>query len=75
MMSDRLNIFRAAYRNLDLLPLTDPNELKKFRVEDPKAQAFLDLLHGLHILEYRNAEVWYDVHPIVEDLLKRKGLD
>lgn len=48
---------------------------RKFAPEDPKAQAFLDLLHGLHILEYRNAEVWYDVHPIVEDLLKRKGLD
>ncbi len=42
--------------------------------DDPKAQEFLDLLHGLHVLEYRNAEIWYDLHPIVIDLLKRKGL-
>lgn len=47
---------------------------EKFLPEDPKEQAFLDLLHGLHVLEYRNSEVWYDVHPIVTDLLQRKGL-
>ncbi|MBE9177429.1 ATP-binding protein [Oculatella sp. LEGE 06141] len=45
-----------------------------FKPDDPKDQTFLDLLHGLHILEYRNDEVWYDTHPIVTDLLKRKGL-
>ena len=36
-------------------------------------QKFLDLLHGLYILEYRNDDIWYDVHPIVADLLKRRG--
>ena len=47
---------------------------EKFLPEDPKQQAFLDLLHGLDVLEYRNNEVWYDLHPIVMDLLQRKGL-
>jgi nucleoside-triphosphatase THEP1 len=47
---------------------------EKFLPDDPKAQKFLDLLHGLHVLEYRNGEIWYDAHPIVIDLLKRKGL-
>jgi nucleoside-triphosphatase THEP1 len=47
---------------------------EKFLPEDPKEQAFLDLLHGLDVLEYRNSEVWYDLHPIVMDLLQRKGL-
>lgn len=47
---------------------------EKFEPDDPKGQQFLDLLHGLHILEYRNDEIWYDAHPIVVDLLKRKGL-
>jgi AAA ATPase domain len=47
---------------------------KQFMPDDPKEQKFLDLLHGLHILEYRNDEVWYDAHPIVIDLLKRKEL-
>ncbi|MDB9517567.1 AAA family ATPase [Roseofilum reptotaenium CS-1145] len=44
-----------------------------FLPDDPKEEAFLDLLHGLDILEYRNDEVWYDVHPIVTDLLQIKG--
>ena len=42
--------------------------------EDPKAQAFLDLLHGLHILEYRNGQIWYDLHPVVTDLLVLKEM-
>jgi GTPase SAR1 family protein len=39
---------------------------------DPNDQRFRDLLHGLYILEYRNAKLWYDVHPIVADLLKER---
>lgn len=39
---------------------------------DPNDQRFRDLLHGLYILEYRNARLWYDVHPIVADLLKER---
>ncbi|MGV0028046.1 hypothetical protein [Phormidesmis priestleyi] len=35
---------------------------------------FLELLHGLYVLEYRNDSVWYDVHPIVVDLLRREKL-
>ncbi len=45
-----------------------------FKPEDPKAQAFLDLLHGLHILEYRNGQIWYDLHPVVTDLLVLKEM-
>ncbi len=45
-----------------------------FLPEDQKAQPFLDLLHGLQVLEYQNGEIWYDIHPIVTDLLERKGL-
>jgi energy-coupling factor transporter ATP-binding protein EcfA2 len=33
---------------------------------------FLLLLHGLYVLEYQNDDLWYEVHPIVVDLLKRK---
>lgn len=40
---------------------------------DEERQKFLDLLHFLYVLEYRNADSWYDVHPIVIDLLNRKG--
>jgi hypothetical protein len=41
---------------------------------DPKQPKFLDLLHGLYVLKYRNYEPWYDVHPVVVDTLKRQGL-
>ncbi|WP_346293119.1 ATP-binding protein [Sphaerothrix gracilis] len=47
---------------------------ERFLPDDPKEQKFLDLLHGLHVLEYRNDEIWYDLHPIVEELLRRKEL-
>ena len=47
---------------------------KEFQPDDPKRPEFLDLLHGLYALEYRNRQNWYDVHPIVTDLLKDRGL-
>ncbi|MGK7928484.1 MAG: ATP-binding protein [Spirulina sp.] len=44
-----------------------------FRPDDRKDQHFLDLLHGLYVLEYRNSELWYDIHPIVVGLLQQRG--
>jgi len=34
----------------------------------------LDLLHGLYVLEYRNALLWYDLNPLVRDLLMQEGI-
>jgi energy-coupling factor transporter ATP-binding protein EcfA2 len=45
-----------------------------FQPDDPKEQRFLDLLHGLYVLEYKNSELWYDVHPLVLGLLKQRGI-
>ena len=42
--------------------------------EDSSDKGFVQLLHGLMVLEYENAALWYDVHPIVVDLLKQKKL-
>lgn len=42
--------------------------------KDALSEEFLSLLHGLYVLEYENDDLWYDVHPIVVDLLKRKQL-
>ena len=50
------------------------NTYQNFKPEDPKEQEFLDLLHGLYVLEYRNSKNWYDVHPIVVELLRDEGL-
>ncbi|NJL62334.1 MAG: ATP-binding protein [Methylacidiphilales bacterium] len=47
---------------------------QNFKPEDPKQQEFLDLLHGLYVLEYRNRQNWYDLHPIVVELLRDEGL-
>ncbi|MGF1514082.1 MAG: P-loop NTPase fold protein [Elainellaceae cyanobacterium] len=47
---------------------------RDFAPADIKSDSFLELLHGLYVLEYENEELWYDLHPIVVDLLKRKDL-
>jgi nucleoside-triphosphatase THEP1 len=47
---------------------------KKCLPEDVRSQDFLTLLHGLYILEYCNDEVWYDLHPLIIDLLRRKKI-
>ncbi|MEH1841677.1 MAG: ATP-binding protein [Nostoc sp.] len=46
---------------------------EQFMPNDPKQTEFLDLLHGLYVLEYRTDETWYDVHPIIIESLKRQG--
>ncbi|MDJ0799363.1 MAG: ATP-binding protein [Calothrix sp. MO_167.B12] len=45
-----------------------------FMPEDPKDPEFLGLLHGLSVLEYRNRQNWYDIHPIVVELLREQVL-
>jgi energy-coupling factor transporter ATP-binding protein EcfA2 len=47
---------------------------RNFKPQDAENQRFLDLLHLLYVLEYRNAQLWYDLHPIVVGLLKQQGL-
>lgn len=34
-----------------------------------RGKDYQDLLHNLSILEYRNHKVWYDVNPLVDELL------
>jgi energy-coupling factor transporter ATP-binding protein EcfA2 len=47
---------------------------EKFEPQDAENQRFLNLLHALYMLEYRNAEQWYGLNPIVMDLLVQKGV-
>jgi hypothetical protein len=42
--------------------------------DDPKHQEFLDLLHNLVAIEYRNRESWYDVHPLIVEQLRIEKL-
>lgn len=58
--TSRYQILATTYRE------AEPSE-----INDPE---FLLLLHGLYVLEYRNDDVWYDIHPIVVELLKRRNL-
>ncbi|BAZ15324.1 hypothetical protein NIES4071_71960 [Calothrix sp. NIES-4071] len=62
-----MSLGRADYQ---ILQVTYQN----FKPEDPKQREFLDLLHGLYVLEYRNRQIWYDVHPVVVELLRDEGL-
>jgi nucleoside-triphosphatase THEP1 len=50
-----------------------------FKPKDTENQRFLDLLHGLYMLEYydrenKKAVHWYDLNPIVKDLLEQEGV-
>ena len=47
---------------------------ENFKPEDANSDDFLELLHGLYVLEYENDELWYDLHPLIQDLLRRQGL-
>jgi energy-coupling factor transporter ATP-binding protein EcfA2 len=47
---------------------------KAFSPPDASDEKFLELLHGLYVLEYENDDLWYDLHPLVTDLLQRKKL-
>ena len=47
---------------------------EQMKIEDTENQRILDLFHGLYILEYRNRTLWYDLNPIVADLLVQEGV-
>lgn len=47
---------------------------QNFTPPDAEDEEFLELLHGLYVLEYENDDLWYDLHPLVTDILKRKQL-
>jgi len=47
---------------------------KNYLPKDGMDQDFLDLLHTLYILEYRNDDLWFGVHPVVQEILQRRGL-
>ena len=55
-----------------MLTLAQREALKK--VMETKAvdqtEEYRSLLHNLSILEYENGSLWYDVNPVVRDLLK-----
>lgn len=77
------DILNLALRNLrndfarqigtDLFPVL-VQVYQTLKSKDMDGDAFVKLLHGLMVLEYQNDELWYDVHPIVVDLLQREGL-
>jgi len=74
-------ILRVALRNLrndfarqigsDLYDLL-VEVYRAFKPADTSSPGFVKLLHGLMVLEYINDALWYDVHPIVVDLLKQE---
>ncbi|MBS9388157.1 MAG: AAA family ATPase [Dolichospermum sp. WA123] len=60
------------------LSKTDREILKEtytnYRPDDPKQQEFLDLLHNICVIEYKNPETWYDLHPLMIKQLKLEEL-
>jgi len=46
---------------------------ENYRPDDPKQQEFLDLLHNIYAIEYRNTDSWYDLHPLMTVQLRQEG--
>ena len=44
---------------------------ENFKPEDAGSEDFLELLHGLYVLVYVNDKLWYDLHPLIQDLLRQ----
>jgi hypothetical protein len=71
-VDDAIDAQRNAYHNM--LLFVDKDLLKEIRdkhtVPKELESDFPDLLHNLIVVEYINGTPpWYDVHPIVRDLL------
>ncbi len=76
-------ILRTAITNYRI-DLTEPLGQNRYEIlvwvyhnylpEDGMNQDFLDLLHTLYILEYRNDDLWFGVHPVVQEILQRRGM-
>lgn len=76
-------IFKKAITDLRI-EMTEPLGQNAFEIlaqvyqknapQDGADQIFLDLLHELYILEYKNDDLWFGVNPIIKDLLERRGL-
>ncbi|MEM9245846.1 MAG: AAA family ATPase, partial [Cyanobacteria bacterium P01_F01_bin.153] len=46
-----------------------------YHPDDAKKDEFLSLLHNLYVIEYKNDDTWYDVHPLLIDQLNVEGAD
>ncbi|MEL6554013.1 MAG: P-loop NTPase fold protein [Cyanobacteria bacterium J06621_11] len=76
-------ILRKAARNLriqfertlgsDLLEVLK-HTYENFKPKNANSENFLELLHSLYVLEYENDALWYDLHPLIQDLLQRQGV-
>ncbi|MEW6388114.1 MAG: P-loop NTPase fold protein [Thermodesulfobacteriota bacterium] len=63
---------RSKRRDYQVLLSQDQLKLLKKVRDSQKVDndaAHRELLHNLSVLEYRDGDVWYDVHPIIEPLL------
>lgn len=47
---------------------------ENYQPPDPYEQRFLDLLHNVCVIEYRNGNIWYDINPIVLELMKERDV-
>lgn len=61
---------RIEMRNYPLLRNISIDKKFKENIED--REMMLDMMEGLIVLEY-NGDRWHDLHPLVEDYLKKHG--
>lgn len=77
-ISEIRNDYRKSLRKehyQELIKLHQTKDIREIHTKLPKEEdieslVLLELLHNLSVLEYSNDEDWWDIHPIVLDLIK-----
>ncbi len=76
LLSQAINNLKNDYSiilgNADYALLKEVYE--NYQPPDPYEQRFLDLLHNVCVIEYRNGNIWYDINPIVLELMQERGV-
>lgn len=81
-ISEIRNDYRKSLRKehyQELIKLHQTKDIREIHTKLPKENieslVLLELLHNLSVLEYSNDEDWWDIHPIVLDLIKEDNGD
>jgi hypothetical protein len=64
------NLYKAQLSDDDYEVLQDVCRTKDIK----RDEQLVGLLHNLSVLEYKNAESWCDLNPIVRSILDEKGM-
>ncbi len=70
IVHEALSELRNDYRRMLTVEDYEKLETIKERKDSDKDESLMGLLHSLSVLYYLNDDCWYDVHPVIDQLLE-----